>query len=551
MASARRFKERVVDLRRLRPGADLSACHVVYIASSEAARLPQVLAAIDDKPILTVSDTAGFVERGVHLNLFEETRPAPAQGLYVNFELNVPAVKRSVLAFDPAAAQPGAQGQHDPAATTATTKPHPRRRRKAGTLSVRTSFSIRAKLIAIVMSTVCVALCLAGGALAVFEIRTHRQTLAKELSTVADIVGQNLQAALIFEKNDSAEKALLPLDSQPDVVSACLYDSQGKLFAKYLRRGYPLPCPAAPERLNAGFIGESLVLYHDVQVSGQSPGTLRLVASLGELQRRIRLFALVLLLVLTGSALAALVLSSGLQRLVSRPILELTTTAQKISQSHDYTLRAPQRTQDEVGIAVDAFNHMLDRIQSAVSERKRAEEQLMALNTTLEERVAERTAAAEQKTAELKRSNEELERFASVASHDLQEPLRAVASYTQLLKERFGDNLDKDTELYFGHVMAGAGRMRALINDLLDYSRVGRGSLSRSMIDTSTLLDSALTDLVTALNESGAEVTRGHLPVVAADGGQLGRLLRNLITNAIRFRGEAPPRHRHPGRAQG
>jgi signal transduction histidine kinase len=406
---------------------------------------------------------------------------------------------------------------------------------------MKTSFSIRAKLIAIVMSTTCVALILAGGALAAFQIRSHRAALERELATVADVVGQNLPAALIFEKADSAEKALHPLDSQPDVVSACLYDGAGRLFAKYIRAGYREPCPARPEPEIAGFLGQILILYHPVVVSGQSPGTLRMVASLGDLQRRIRIFGLVLLLVLSGAALAALVLSSGLQRLVSGPILELTSTAQKISQNHDYSLRAPQRTHDELGIAVDAFNQMLDRIAAAVSERKRAEEALMALNATLEERVAERTAKAEQQAAELKRSNEELERFASVASHDLQEPLRAVASYTQLLKQRFGPAIDPETELYLGHVLTGAGRMRALINDLLDYARVGRGTLSRAMVDSGAVLDGALADLSTALAESGAEVTRGPLPTLPANPGKLGQLLRNLITNAIRFKGDAPP----------
>jgi hypothetical protein len=101
MAAARKFKERSVEVRRPRVGSDLAGCHLVYVAASESQHLAEVLAAVDGKPILTVSDTAGFVERGVHLNLFEQTRSAPEQKLYVSYELNVDAVKHSVLAFDP------------------------------------------------------------------------------------------------------------------------------------------------------------------------------------------------------------------------------------------------------------------------------------------------------------------------------------------------------------------------------------------------------------------------------------------------------------------
>jgi hypothetical protein len=101
MAAARKFKERPVEVRRPRLGSELSSCHLLYVAASEAGRLGDMLAAVAGKPILTVSDTPGFVERGVHLNLFEQTRSAPEQKLYVNYELNVNAVKHSVLAFDP------------------------------------------------------------------------------------------------------------------------------------------------------------------------------------------------------------------------------------------------------------------------------------------------------------------------------------------------------------------------------------------------------------------------------------------------------------------
>jgi signal transduction histidine kinase len=409
-------------------------------------------------------------------------------------------------------------------------------------MTVEHAFSIRAKLIAFVMATTLVALSLAGGALALFEIRSHRRTLAKELGTMADIVGQNLAAPLILERVDSAELALRSLASQPDVLSACFYDSGGKLFARYIRHGDPSSCPGRPRAEEAGFTSKALILYEPVVISGQAPATLRMVASLGELHRQVRLFALVLLLVLSGSALAALLVSSGLQGLVSKPILALAHTAQQISRDNDYSLRAPQRSDDEVGVAVEAFNRMLDRIQAAVSERKRAEEQLMALNVTLEERVAERTAAAEQKAAELRRSNEELERFASVASHDLQEPLRAVASYTQLLRRRLSNTPDSETDLYLGHVLTAVGRMKVLIHDLLNYARVGAGKLSRKVVECDAALQAALADLAPSISESGAEITHGPLPTVSADPGQMGQLFSNLISNAIRFRGPAPPR---------
>ena len=411
------------------------------------------------------------------------------------------------------------------------------------------AFSIRAKLITMVMVTTCLALAIAGGALAIFEVISHRKAVAKELSTIAAILAENSTAALTFDNAEDADNVLGALASQSDVVSGCLYGDDGALFASYIRPGGGGTCPVRPQPQAAGFRGDSIVHYRPVAQGGKPLGTLRLVASLAELRQRMNLFGAVLLVVLSAAALAALALSSALQRLVSRPIFELSRTARQISERQDYTLRAPHRSDDELGVAVDSFNQMLDRIENAdravrqAGDRTREQaEQLRALNATLEDRVAERTAAAEQRAAELKRSNEELERFAYVASHDLQEPLRAVASYTQLVRQQLEGKLDGDTELYLSHVLAGAARMRTLINDLLDYSRVGRSSLDRTPVDTSAALDFALTDLSTAITESGAQITRGPLPVVSADPAQLGQLMRNLVGNAIRFRGDDPPR---------
>jgi PAS domain S-box-containing protein len=166
-----------------------------------------------------------------------------------------------------------------------------------------------------------------------------------------------------------------------------------------------------------------------------------------------------------------------------------------------------------------------------VTERKRAEDELR------------RTAArlAEQ-TAELERSNAELQQFAYVASHDLQEPLRMVASYTQLLARRYGDKLDDDAREFIDFAVDGARRMQALINDLLAYSRVGTRAVEFAPTDCNAVVDQVIADLGAAIEDQRAVVTRGDLPTVQADTMQLSQLFQNLIGNAIKFHGERPPR---------
>jgi len=159
-----------------------------------------------------------------------------------------------------------------------------------------------------------------------------------------------------------------------------------------------------------------------------------------------------------------------------------------------------------------------------VTERKRAEE------------------ALKQKTEALAHSNQELEQFAYVASHDLQEPLRMVTSYIQLLARRYQNRLDSDAEEFINFAVDGATRMHILINDLLAYSRVGTRSKPFEPTNCETILQQSLDNLKMTMEESGAVVTHDSLPTVMADDLQLGQLFQNLIGNAIKFHGEEPPR---------
>jgi len=216
------------------------------------------------------------------------------------------------------------------------------------------------------------------------------------------------------------------------------------------------------------------------------------------------------------------------------------------------TLKTPIRDKD------DNITGLLG-IFWEITERKRMEEALKKAHIELEKRVEERTAElskanellkkeiAERKQAEtklhlyaseLERSNQELQQFAYVASHDLQEPIRMVASYTQLLAKRYKGKLDSDADEFIAFAVDGATRMQVLINDLLAYSRVGTGGKEFEMTNCDAILENTLVNLQKAVEESGTKVTHDPLPTVMADDVQFIQLFQNLIGNAIKFHGK-------------
>jgi light-regulated signal transduction histidine kinase (bacteriophytochrome) len=172
----------------------------------------------------------------------------------------------------------------------------------------------------------------------------------------------------------------------------------------------------------------------------------------------------------------------------------------------------------------------------------------------LEVKVAERTKELAQTTDELKqtaselsRSNAELQQFAYVASHDLQEPLRMVMSYLQLLSRRYKGKLDADADEFIHFAVDGASRMQGLINDLLAYSRVGTQGKPFEPTDCEAIVDRAITNLQITIQETGAVITREPMPRVMADPTQLTSLFQNLIGNAIKYRQKDRPPEVHLG----
>ncbi len=192
---------------------------------------------------------------------------------------------------------------------------------------------------------------------------------------------------------------------------------------------------------------------------------------------------------------------------------------------------------DEQNIPVRIVGSLTD-----ITSRKQAEEELQQAKESLEIKVKERTAELSLLNQELENSNKELEHFAYIASHDLQEPLRAITGYTQLLNEEYNSYFDKSAQEYMNYIIDGAARMRQLIKDLLTYSRVGNRQLQLTCVDCNVVIQKVMQNLKIAIAENHATITYEYLPTITADETRLLQLFQNLISNAIKFRREDTPK---------
>lgn len=229
-------------------------------------------------------------------------------------------------------------------------------------------------------------------------------------------------------------------------------------------------------------------------------------------------------------AFAGIVLLAGIlgmlwqiDRLV-RPLSKISRQAMAVGRGDcpvELAAIGPQR--DEIGALAQSFDEMVGQVAAR------------------EKGLAARAMELEDSNAKLGRSNDELSQFAYIASHDLQEPLRMVDSYMGLIERRYKGKLDADADEFIGFAVDGARRMKRMINDLLAYSRVANRPLAPGPVDTQAVVQSVVQMLQPKIDEAGGTVAFEGLPTIRADAGQLERLFTNLIGNAIKFRGDAPP----------
>lgn len=349
-----------------------------------------------------------------------------------------------------------------------------------------------------------------------YEFVTYRQTALQEIATLGEIFAAQSTSALAFDNQRDAVENLATLKAEPHIVAACLYDRQGRIFARYPASLPDSDFPLAPGPDGRRFIDGHLAGFTPViQVRGSERfGTLYLKSDMGAMYARLKLYGGITVLVLAISLTFAYVLSRILQHQISRPILGLADTAKAVSGRRDYSVRATKHGDDELGLLTEAFNQMLAEIGQQ--------------NAVLEERVRARTA-------ELEAANDELEAFCSSAAHDLRTPLRAITGFAELLLEHRADTLQPDVRRHIESIRAGSREMSQLVYDLLSFSRLGRAELERKTVDADKICRDALNTFELEVLDRRVDLQIAPLPEAYADPALLRVVFVNLLSNALKY----------------
>ena len=411
-------------------------------------------------------------------------------------------------------------------------------------------FPIRQKLTLFIMLASSLALVMAVLAVVGYEIFTFKKRAVNDVSILADMINVSASAALDFGDPQAAQEALNTLKAEREIASACIYTTDGTIVARYIRADlkdvqFPTLQPDG-ER----FEDRDLVLFRRITVKGDPAGTVYLRYDLRVAYARAPHYTLILAGVLLVLLALSWILSTVLQRIISAPILRLARAARQFTDNKDYSVRVIKENNDEIGQLTDTFNEMLQTIATRekalsqantelgheLAERKRAEEALRHSETKLRKHADDLEIRVTDRTASLQETIRSLEGVLYHVAHDLRAPLRAMQGFITLLLDDYARNLDATGKGYAKKVSSAAIRMDGLIQDLLQYGRLGHMDLPCEPVDLSARIAAVLNYLADEIKTSRGDVKVAEpLPQVWANAKVLDQVLTNLVGNALKF----------------
>ncbi|MGH8261797.1 MAG: ATP-binding protein, partial [Steroidobacteraceae bacterium] len=387
--------------------------------------------------------------------------------------------------------------------------------------------SVRRKLLVVALITTAIALAVAGISLLTRDLNAYRHGLALDLQTEASILALSTGPALAFDDHATASRNVAALSARPAVLVAAIYTADGRLYAQYVRPGERAAPPRAPSVAGGmRFTDGHIEITHRIAQKGEWLGTIYLRGrydATGRVETYLGILALVGLLSL-GVALG---LSGVLQRSITGPLSAMAAIAQRIVRERDYSLRAPGSAEDEIGLVVEAFNNMLDEVQSRAHDLEQS-------NSALTREVESRQAAE----AALKEADRRKDEFLATLAHELRNPLAPIRHCVKLLELPGTD--ERRREWCREVIGRQVQRMALLLDDLLDVSRITRGRLElrKSRVELTAVTRSAV-ETARPLIESKRHALELRLPAepieVEADPLRLSQALSNLLTNAAKY----------------
>jgi signal transduction histidine kinase len=396
--------------------------------------------------------------------------------------------------------------------------------------------SIAGKLRALMTTISVIAVVLTGSALMVAEYLVLRSRLMEALTRQAAILADPLVAALTFRSPEDAGELLGGLRGDESVAQATVFDSSGAVFARYagLAEAPPLDFRSVTEEVRASDARFMTVWRPIHGKDGRLLGVLALQRTQKALHDRLVLMGGIVGVTVALVSLLAYLLSAWWQRWFTRPLLELTDLAERVSTQRDLSVRAPRRTDDEIGALAETFNMMLADLEASQAEADQ-------LYRRVREHAQELEARVQSRTTELQRAYDELEAFSYSVSHDLRAPLRAISVYTEVVLEDPANRLSPESMQHAGRILAAITRMNTLIDGLLDLARLSKRPLALAAVDLAALAREVGSEVAAQAPERAVDFRIEAMAPCAGDAVLLRQVLANLVSNAFKYSRERQP----------
>jgi signal transduction histidine kinase len=391
--------------------------------------------------------------------------------------------------------------------------------------------SIKLKIIILLLFVSFITLMTSSALFIYNDLRGFKENLLHSLTALAGTVGSNSRAAIYFKDEAKATEILSSLKEDSQIKYAALFDSKGDIFATYSGKGIKTELSKGKEIVTFSLEEEGVELIQPIFLKEKKIGEIKISADLEKYNSVIKKYFFIVGIILISTFGLAIILSLLLQKFLSNPIQNLAKVIKEISNKNDFSIRVTHQYKDEIGDLYFGFNQMISKIQ-------KRDEELNSINTLLSKEIEQRKLAEGNlkfSSSELKRSNKELQEFATIASHDLQEPLRKIITFGDRIVKEFPEGSEKGKD-YITRMQNASERMKRFISDLLEYSKIEAKSNPFEKSDLNDIFLEVLENLEIQISQSKAQISSDKLPTLKVDSFQIQHLFQNLIGNAVKYK---------------